>query len=77
MEIKTADKKIVNEGDKVFSHYTMSFGIIENAKEWGKGDGEPIDIETDIWFDFVAEDGKRDLLNGERICKEKPSWIRS
>ena len=66
--IKTADGYKVNEGDRVFSHYTMTWGTIREAKDWGDNNG--------IWFDFVDDDGKRTLLNGERICKNKPAWIR-
>jgi len=65
MDIVTADSVIVKEGDKVFSHYTCTWGTIQNPQDWG----------GDIWFDFIDEAGKIDLLNGDRICKEKPRWM--
>lgn len=65
--IITADNQEVYEGDRVFSHYTCTWGVIRNAHNWA-GDG--------VWFDFVDEDtGKRSLLNGERICTKKPAWM--
>lgn len=65
--IITADGHEVKEGDRVFSHYTMSWGVITNPLA-SFGNDDP-------WFDFVQDSGKKDYLNGERIAKNKPSWI--
>lgn len=66
LTIRTADGKTVREGDRVFSHYTCTWGVITKPREWG-GDG--------VWFDFVQDGGKSDLLNGDRICTVKPAWM--
>jgi len=72
--IVTADGVEVHEGDRVFSHYTCTWGVIQNAKGWATPD-TPLRPNEDIWFDFVQDDGKVDLLNGERIASKKPAWM--
>lgn len=64
-QYKTAGGSIVQEGDLVFSHYTMRKGII------GRAHGSPAHPSSfDGWFDYMdPETGyRRDMLNGERIC---------
>lgn len=69
------DGKEMREGDRAFSVYTMTWGIIKNVKEHPTG--ETIDPRRDLWFDFVQENGKTDYLNGQRIGSYKPGWVRS
>lgn len=45
----------LREGDRAYSHYTMSAGTIE-------------EVGTDGWFNFRHDDGKASLLNGQRVC---------
>ena len=73
--ITTEDGKQVKNGDRVFSHYTCTWGVISDAKVWGRGGDVLTDPKIDIWFDFTDDNGKRDLLNGERIATYKPAWM--
>jgi len=68
LEITTADGHVVKEGDRVFSHYTCTWGVIENPKQWSEEEG--------VWFDFRQDDGKAHLLNGDRIAKNEPEWMK-
>jgi hypothetical protein len=63
--ILTADGRVMREGDRVFSHYTCTWGVIRNITTTF---GDP-------WFDFEEEGGKKTLLNGDRVCKDKPAWM--
>jgi hypothetical protein len=48
---------IHREGDRVYCYYTMTPGVILEGSGTYEG-----------WFDFQQDDGKRHVLNGQRIC---------
>ncbi len=66
---KTADGMTVKMGDRVFNYYGMVPGRIGLDRSTPREPG---------WFEFLAEGGGRDLLNGERICSirhaERMGW---
>jgi hypothetical protein len=54
--VKTADGRLVTEGDRVFNYYDGEWGTVGR-------------VGSDGWFDHIREDGTRGaLLNGERVC---------
>ena len=55
----TVDGHPKSEGDRVFSVYTGTYGVIRNIREDG-------------WFDFVQDDGQIEYLNGVRISHWVP-----
>jgi hypothetical protein len=61
LTITTADGVTLKEGDRVYSHYTMSTGTIGPISTFWKEEADP-------WFDFIHADGKHDTLNGDRVC---------
>lgn len=66
-EYRTDDGRIVSTGDEVFSHYTMSQGVI--GDDMGQG-----------WFRFVSPETGRDMLDGQRICSldyaRRMGWVK-
>jgi hypothetical protein len=64
--IVTADGEIVHEGDRVYNYYDGFWVTIVQGSTMADG-----------WFDTLKEDGTRGpLLNGERISKNKPDWMK-
>jgi hypothetical protein len=57
--VRTADNETVSTGDRVFNYYDGKWGTIGR-------------IETDGWFDHIADDGRSTSLNGERVCVTIP-----
>jgi len=57
--IRTEDGKSVREGDRVYDYYSMEPGVIVPNS---------IVMHPDPWFDVEKDNGKRTLLNGQRIC---------
>lgn len=80
--VRTEDGVEVAEGDTVFDYYSMAVGVV------GKIEGERTDEfhssemqgSTNPWFDVIHEDGKHQLLNGQRICSvdaaKRKGWLR-
>lgn len=62
--IRTADGHELKIGDKAFNYYDCKWGVIERIDQ---GNG---------WFTFRHDDGTSTTLNGERIAKDKPSWMK-
>lgn len=60
----SADGHPFFEGDRMFSHYTMTTGLVRR-------------VADDGWFNFDGDDGKTSILNGERVAKFQPAWTRS
>ena len=54
--IRTEDGVTVRKGDRVFNYYDRVYCVIAQDPD---GEG---------WFDTTSDDGRRTLLNGERIC---------
>lgn len=52
---KTADGATVKIGDRVYNYYDRVPGTI--ARDGGDG-----------WFDFTGDDGRKTLLDGDRVC---------
>ena len=76
--ILTADGYAVHEGDRVFNYYDCKWGVIGRVEERaqpdprkGQGSDTPIEEWSSHWFDHIADDGSRTLLDGIRISKEK------
>lgn len=59
-DIITDDRRIVHVGDRVYNYYDMEPGAVETEPETEGGFAG--------WFYFRADNGKRTLLNGARIC---------
>lgn len=60
MNIVTADRKIVHQGDRVYNYYDGEWGIIAS---------EP---DREGWFDFTDDNDRTKTLNGERITSLRP-----
>ena len=59
VDIRTEDGKIVHEGDRVYNYYDMKpCTIVPNT----------IRMMPDAWFDTEDDNGRRTILNGQRIC---------
>jgi hypothetical protein len=61
---RTADGHDISVGDRLFNYYDC---------KWGKVVGPIMD---NGWFLFEHEDGTKTDLNGERVAKTKPSWMK-
>lgn len=57
--IRTEDGKDVKEGDRVYNYYDMKPGVIVPGT---------VRMMPDAWFNVEHDNGKRAILNGERIC---------
>lgn len=59
--VKTEDGKLVYGNDRVYNYYDMEPGIIVEGTitEDGPNAG---------WFTFENDRGRRNILNGQRIC---------
>ena len=62
--IKTADRRNVHEGDRVYNYYDCKWGVIGKIDSYAQSGVH--------WFDFVADDGSRSTLDGSRISTTKP-----
>jgi hypothetical protein len=62
--IVTADGATLKVGDRAFNYYDCKWGKIEEINR------------HDDWFTFRHEDGTSAVLNGERISKNKPTWMK-
>jgi hypothetical protein len=63
----TEDGLAFQEGDTVYNYYDMELGTV----------GRPAFDGT--WFHFTNEEGRPNILNGERVCSvelaEARGWI--
>lgn len=57
--ITTEDGRTVREGDRVFNYYDYVPGVIVP--------GSIVENGGDLWFDVQDDDGRRHILNGQRI----------
>ena len=73
-KIRTEDGVEVGEGDQVFGfHSQMAVGTIVPGS---MGSEDRVDVyhdrymqgSTQPWFTVEFENGKRELLNGQRVC---------
>ncbi len=73
--IKTEDGVEVGEGDKVYGFHSQmcvgTMGEIPNGPHDERKDkyhGPYMQGSTDPWFMVEFENGKREMLNGQRVC---------
>lgn len=68
VEILTEDDVIVRHGDRVYNYYDMVPGTIRIRMYEVTQITTDTNIRSDIWFEFVRDDGQTTILNGQRIC---------
>ena len=83
IDIITADKKILHEGDRAFNYYDCKWGVIGEIDPRPQPDtsiGQTSDTPKDqwraYWFDFIQDDGTRTYLDGSRIATRTPDWYK-
>jgi len=64
MTIETADGYPLAEGDRAFNYYDRKWGHIGP------------DIDSEGWFTFDHDDGTHAILNGDRIARYQPDWMK-
>ena len=61
-KVRASDGVMVGKGDRVFTTNCEWGTILDDPDERG-------------WFNVQQENGKRHLLNVERVSSTKPSWL--
>lgn len=65
-QVVLADGHKARCGDRVYNYYDGWYGVL--------GCIDRIEREDDPWVHLTRDDGRYQLLNGERMCLRRPAW---